>query len=260
MKATKAIVTGHSRGLGAAIAGELLERGIPVLGLARRGNAELAVQHGDKLAEVVIDLADSAALAAWLAGGALGDWIADAQQVLLVNNAGTLQPMGPLPLQDVDAVARAVAANVAAPLMLAAAVAQAGAAAGADATGKGVTAKVRDRRVLHISSGAARKPYAGWSVYCATKAALDHHARAVQVDATPGLRICALGPGVVDTAMQGEIRASTLERFPLRDRFAEMQASGGLVAPAECAMHLVDFLLDEDFGHEPVADLRDLMQ
>ena len=62
MKATKAIVTGHSRGLGAAIAGELLERGIPVLGLARRGNAELAAQHGDRLAEVVIDLADSTAL------------------------------------------------------------------------------------------------------------------------------------------------------------------------------------------------------
>ena len=105
MKATKAIVTGHSRGLGAAIAGELLERGIPVLGLARRGNAELAAQHGDKLAEVAIDLADSAALAAWLAGGALGNWMADAQQVLLVNNAGTLQPMGPLALQEVDAVA-----------------------------------------------------------------------------------------------------------------------------------------------------------
>ena len=114
------------------------------------------------------------------------------------------------------------------------------------------------RRVLHVSSGAARKPYPGWSVYCATKAALDHHARAVQLDAVPGLRICALAPGVIDTGMQAEIRASTSERFPLRDRFAEMQASGGLVAPAECAMHLVDFLLDEDFGREAVADLRDL--
>ena len=258
MKATKAIVTGHSRGLGAAIAGELLKRGIPVLGLARRGNAALAAQHDDRLAEVVIDLADSAALAAWLAGGVLGNWMADAQQVLLVNNAGTLQPMGPLPLQEIDAVARAVAANVAAPLMLAAAFAQA--AAGTDATGNDAAGQVRDRRVLHISSGAARKPYAGWSVYCATKAALDHHARAVQMDATPGLCICALAPGVVDTPMQGEIRASSLERFPLRDRFAEMQASGGLIAPAECAMHLVDFLLDEDFGREPVVDLRELMQ
>lgn len=248
MNVTKAIVSGHSRGLGAAIADELLGRGIPVLGLARKGNAALAAQHGGQLAEVALDLADSAALASWLAGSALEDWIRGAEQVLLVNNAGSLQPMGPLPLQEVEAVARAVAVNVAAPLMLAAALAQAGGEA------------VRERRVLHISSGAARKPYAGWGVYCATKAALDHHARAVQADATPGLRICALAPGVIDTAMQGEIRASTLERFPLRDRFAEMQASGGLVAPEACAMHLVDYLLDEDFGREPVADLRDLMQ
>jgi len=245
---TKAIVSGHSRGLGAAVAEELLARGIPVLGLARRGNPALAARHGGQLVEVALDLADSAALASWLAGDTLGDWVAGAERVLLVNNAGTLQPMGPLPLQERDAVARAVAVNVAAPLMLAAALAQAG---GED---------VRERRVLHVSSGAARKPYAGWSVYCATKAALDHHARAVQADATPGLRICALAPGVIDTPMQGEIRASTLERFPLRDRFAEMQASGGLLAPAECAMHLADYLLDEDFGREPVADLRDLMQ
>ncbi len=248
MNGAKAIVSGHSRGLGAVIAGELLERGIPVLGLARMGNPVLAAQHGDALAEVGLDLADSAALAAWLAGAALEAWVADARQLLLVNNAGTLQPMGPLPLQDAAEVARAVAVNVAAPLMLAAALAQAGAGT------------VRERRVLHVSSGAARTPYAGWSVYCATKAALDHHARAVQADATPGLRICALAPGVIDTGMQGEIRASTRERFALRERFVRMHASGELVAPAECAMHLVDFLLDPDFGREPVADLRELMR
>ena len=65
-------------------------------------------------------------------------------------------------------------------------------------------------------------------------------------------------PSPIVAIAPAEIRASTSERFPLRDRFAEMQASGGLVAPAECAMHLVDFLLDEDFGREAVADLRDL--
>ena len=244
MRGMRAVLTGHSRGLGEAIAEELLDRGIAVLALARRGNPALAARHGERLCEVAVDLADSAALAAWLGSGALQAWLAEADEALLINNAGTLQPMGPLALQDPMAVARVVAVNVGAPLALAAAFA---AAAGPQA-----------RRVLHVSSGAARKPYAGWSVYCATKAALDHHARAVQLDAVPGLRICALAPGVIDTGMQAEIRASTPERFPLRDRFAEMQASGGLVAPAECAMHLVDFVLDEDFGREPVADLRDL--
>jgi len=243
MKGRRAVLTGHSRGLGEAIAAELLDRGIAVLALARSGNPALAAGHGGRLHEVALDLADAGALAAWLGSGALQAWLAEADEALLINNAGTLQPMGPLTLQDPVAVARTVASNVGAPLALAAAFAAAGPQA---------------RRVLHVSSGAARKPYAGWSVYCATKAALDHHARAVQLDAVPGLRICALAPGVIDTGMQAEIRASTPERFPLRDRFAEMQASGGLVAPDECAMHLVDFLLDEDFGREPVADLRDL--
>lgn len=246
MRRMKAIVSGHSRGLGAAIAAELLERGIPVLGLARQGNAALAAAHGGQLVEVAVDLGDTRALAAWLAQGGLADWLGDAEEALLINNAGVLQPMGPLPLQDAAAVGRAVAVNVAAPLMLAAAFVQAGGA--------------RARRVLHVSSGAARTAYAGWSVYCATKAALDHHARAVQMDATPGLRICALAPGVIDTDMQGEIRASASDRFPMRERFVELKRSGTLVAPETCAMHLVDFLLDEAFGREPVADLRDLMQ
>lgn len=241
----KAIVSGHSRGLGAALADELLARGIAVLGLARHANPALAARHPGLLQEAVLDLADPAALAAWLEGPALHAWLADAGTALLVNNAGTLQPMGPPALQDPAAVARAVALNVAAPLMLSAALC---AAAPASCI----------RRVLHVSSGAARKPYPGWSVYCATKAALDHHARAVAADGVEGLRICSLAPGVLDTGMQAEIRATPLARFPLRDRFAEMQRSGGLVAPEEAAMHLVDYLLDERFGAEPVADLREL--
>ncbi len=208
MRGMRAVLTGHSRGLGEAIAEELLDRGIAVLALARRGNPALAARHGGRLCEVALDLADAGAFAAWLCSGALQAWLAEAGEALLINNAGTLQPMGPLTLQDPLAVARTVASNVGAPLALAAAFA---AAAGPQA-----------RRVLHVSSGAARKPYAGWSVHCTTKAALDHHARAVQLDAVPGLRICALAPGVIDTGMQAEIRASTPERFPLHDRFAEM--------------------------------------
>ena len=241
----KAIVTGHSQGLGAAVAAVLLQRGVPVLGLSRRANVALAAQYGEALLEHALDLSDGAALAAWLEGDAMVRWFDGADAALLVNNAGTVAPMGLLGSHRASEIARAVTLNLTAPLMLSDALCR-------------ITNALAERRILHVSSGAARKPYAGWSVYCATKAALDHHARAVQLDAVPGLRICALAPGVIDTGMQAEIRASTPERFPLRDRFAEMQASGGLIAPDECAMHLVDFLLDEDFGREPVADLRDL--
>ncbi|MEH6437284.1 SDR family oxidoreductase [Massilia sp. DD77] len=233
----KAIVTGHTRGLGAAVAAELVARGIPVLGVAR-GHAEI----GEGMEQAVVDLSDGAALAAWIAGHALRSFLAGCDQALLVNNAGMVTPVGPLTDQDPLAALRAVTLNVAAPLALSGAFVQA--------------APQAERRILHISSGAGRSAYPGWSVYCATKAALDQHARAVALDGDPRVRACSLAPGVIDTDMQAEIRATPDEKFPLRQRFVDMKDSGVLLAPAACAVHVVDYLLAGEFGGRAVDDLR----
>lgn len=242
---TRAILSGHSRGLGAAVATELLARGIPVLGLARHLNTELAQRHSQALQQVALDLADASALARWLAGDALAPFLAGARTVLLINNAGLLQPIGPLGTQDAAAIARAVGVNLAAPLLLSNAL--------ANACAGGV-----ECRILHVSSGAARSAYAGWSVYGATKAALDQHARAVALEGSPDLRICSLAPGVIDTSMQAEVRASTLAQFPQRPRFDALKHDGRLQPAEACAARLVAYLLGADFGRQPVADLREL--
>jgi benzil reductase ((S)-benzoin forming) len=239
----KAILSGHTKGLGAAIAAELLARGIAVLGLARGAAPDLSARFPQALEQIEIDLSDSTALGHWLAGGALAAWLAGCDTVLLINNAGTVQPVGPLAIQDPLAVARAVALNVAAPLMLASAVAAARSPQAAC-------------RILHVSSGAGGSAYPGWSVYCATKAALDQHARAVALDADVGLRICSLAPGVIDTGMQAAIRATPIAQFPLRQRFDELKRAGELDDPAACARRLVGYLLGDRFGTAPVADLR----
>ena len=239
----RAVVTGHSRGLGAGIARALTARGVRVLGLSRRTDA--APAGAGLVEQQALDLADSAALAGWLAGGALERFLADAELALLVNNAGVVTPIGPLPTQPGGEVARAVALNVSAPLLLSAAFAQ-------------VRAPAAERRILHVSSGAARTAYPGWSVYCATKAALDQHARCVALDASPGLRVCSLAPGVIDTDMQGEIRASDPARFPMHDRFVGMARQGALADPAHCGARIADYLLGADFGASAVADLREL--
>lgn len=238
----KAIVTGHSKGLGAAIAAELLGRGIPVLGLARGHAPGLAGQFPDLLAELQVDLSDSAALTAWLASSALADYLQGEGAVLLVNNAGVVWPVGPLAAQDPFDAIRAVTLNVAAPLALAAASVR----ASPDA----------HRRILHVSSGAGRGAYPGWSVYCATKAALDRHAEAVAQDGDPAVRVCSLAPGVIDTGMQAEIRATPEARFPLKERFVQLKQEGALSSPEECAAKLVDYLLAPEFGDKPVDDLR----
>lgn len=239
----KAIVTGHTRGLGAAIAAELIERGIPVLGLAR-GRADGPASP--LLTEIEVDLSDSAALAGFVAGSALGDWLRDAGTTLLVNNAGVVSPVGPLHEQDPLAALRAVTLNVAAPLALAAAVVR---ASRGERRGAG-------QRILHVSSGAGRNAYPGWSVYCATKAALDRHAEAVLQDGDASVRCCSLAPGVIDTGMQAEIRATPESHFPMKERFVQLKQEGALAAPAACARKLVAYLLAPDFGNTPVDDLR----
>jgi NAD(P)-dependent dehydrogenase (short-subunit alcohol dehydrogenase family) len=243
--AVRAVVTGHSRGLGAAIAADLLGRGIAVLGIARSGNPALADRFPGLYRETALDLADNAALLAWLATGALEELLDGSERALLVCNAGLLAPVAPAGRQDGPAIAAAVAVNVAAPLILANAFVAA-------------TADCPDRRILHVSSGAARSAYPGWSVYGATKAALDHHARAVATESLPGVHIASVAPGVIDTDMQAQIRATGADDFPLRDRFVALKRDGLLAAPDEAAKNLVAYLLGENFGRQPVADLRDL--
>ena len=232
----KVIVTGHTRGLGAAIAAELKARGLAVLGLARGRSALAGIEQAE------VDMADPAALQAWLAGPALRDFLAGADAVYLVNNAGVVTPVGPLAAQEPAAVLQAVMLNVGAPLALAAAFVQAA---------PGAT-----RHILHISSGAGRNAYPGWAVYCATKAALDQHARAIQLDGDPRVLAVSLAPGVIDTDMQAAIRATPDANFPLRERFVELKDTGGLTSPEDCARNLADYLLAPGFGRESVDDLR----
>jgi benzil reductase ((S)-benzoin forming) len=245
MPITRIILTGHTRGIGAAMAEQLLSRGFPVLGLARKSNEALATRYPETLTEVELDLSNTTAFASWLQGDALAGFIADADTVLLINNAGMLQPVGSIEGQDVSAIAHSVSLNVAAPLMLAAAVAAA-------------STRASDRRIVHISSGAGRNAYPGWSIYCATKAALDHHARAAALDQNRALRIGSVAPGVVDTDMQAEIRGSDLDRFPLRARFEELKRNGQLSTPEESAKKVIDYALSDSFGQTPVVDVREL--
>jgi benzil reductase ((S)-benzoin forming) len=241
----RAIVTGHTRGLGEALVKALLTRGICVLGLARKRHETLASHDHATFDQVELDLSSVGQIEQWLDRGGLQQFVGDAQRVLLFNNAGTVQPIGPLDAQAPGAVAQSVVLNVAAPLMLSTAFAT-------------VSAAAADRRIVHISSGAGRNAYAGWSVYCATKAALDHHARSVALDSNRALRICSMAPGTLDTDMQAQLRETSLERFPMRERFVEYKRTGRLTTPHDAAAKLIDYVLSDAFGTSPVADLREL--
>lgn len=241
----KVILTGHSQGLGRAMANTLLAKGIAVLGISRTSEPALIKTYPSLLTEEQIDLADSSALEAWLSRGRLSDFLQNEAAPVLINNAGTLLPIGKAGSLPNSEITKAVALNVSAALMLANQFLV-------------DTGRAPDRRIVHISSGAARSPYAGWNVYCATKAALDHHARCLAIENHSGLRISSIAPGIIDTGMQAQVRASSLEQFPMREKFDELKATGSLVAPEVAAEKLLVHLFSESFGSEPCIDSRQI--
>lgn len=235
----KVIVSGHSKGLGSALALTLIKQGFEVLGLSRSRMGDVS-----GLQQVTMDLSDTVALLNWIESGGLKHFVEGADQAILINNAGVVGPVGSLGAQANKDIVRSVDLNVGAPLLLSNAFVKS-------------TVDITDRRIMHISSGAGRAAYSGWSVYCATKAALDHHARSVNEDQIANLRITSLAPGIVDTGMQAEIRSCSADQFPDIEKFRTLKSKGQLVSPEETAIGIVGILLSEKFGQDSVMDVRD---
>lgn len=248
MSDTIAILTGASRGIGAAMARGLLKPGTRLITLARREDPELAAyarSQDVQLEQLSVDLSDLAAADA-AAQRICGALPRDARRYLLINNAGTVHPVaGTDALIDGPAIAAAFNLNVTAVMLLTARFLAA------------VEDLSADRRVLNISSGAGRNPNAGWGVYCATKAALDMYSRVVkQEQGESGARIVSLAPGIVDTDMQAAIRASDADSFPALAKFQEFHATGKLSSPANVASRILAYLDREDFGTTEIDDIR----
>ncbi|MDC7698200.1 SDR family NAD(P)-dependent oxidoreductase [Vogesella indigofera] len=238
------VVTGASRGLGAALTAQLLRDGGRVVAVARDCSA---LPEHPQLITLDADLADSSLLPLLLerALAALGD----CDSLTLINNAGTVQPIAQVGAYPPGAAEQAIALNLTAPLLLCDAFV-------AHSAGHGGV-----RRVLNISSGAAANPYPGWSVYCASKAGVDHFTRtlaAEQQGAAKPLLAVSLYPGVIDTSMQGEIRAADPAQFPHKPRFDALKADGQLTSPAAAAAAIVTYLHSAAFGSVPVLDIRQL--
>ena len=242
---TVAVVTGASRGLGRALAEQLLGSGARVITIARSHNpalAEIAQRHGASLQQVQADLSqtDSIQTAAGTMSAAIP---ADASRYLLLNNAGTVDPVKrAVELSDASTLEKAFNLNVAAVMVLTAAFLR-------------TTPAEADRRILNVSSGAGRKPTRGWGVYCATKAALDHYTR-VLADEHPDLRVASLAPGVIDTAMQEHIRGSDQSQFPDLDRFIHLHEGGQLSSPESTARRILNHLVSDAFGTKLLDDIR----
>ena len=245
------VLTGASRGLGAAMARRLLDPDCTLLCLSRRSDASLADaarERGARCEQWNVDLIEPVPV-----GAGLEVWLnafpADRfDSAALINNAAVLTRIGALETGTGADLATAIRVGLEAPLVLTAAFLRATAAWRAD------------RRVLNISSGLGRRAMAGQATYCAVKAGIDHLSRAVALDQAElphGARVAALAPGVIDTDMQVQLREAAGPGFPEHELFVRLKESGQLASPDAAAERVLAFLARDDFGQAPVADIRD---
>ena len=113
--------------------------------------------------------------------------------------------------------------------------------------------------VVMITSGAASKAYPGWSAYGAGKAALEHWVRNVGAEQQirGGVRLAAIAPGVLDTAMQAQIREQSEEDFPDVGRFRDLHQDDRLTSPEVAASKLWK-VLESGFESGTILDLRSI--
>ena len=218
-----AIVTGGGRGFGRAIAETLAGLGANVViaswNAPELDEVALAIkkQGGRALAQTA-DVADERQVQELVL--AAERWVGPPS--ILVNNASVLDPIGPLAETSGSSWLRNIAINV----------------GGTYLVTRAVLPGMLDRdygRIVNISSGAADRASAGWSAYCAAKAAVDQLTRvlALELDGS-GISVSAFDPGLVDTTQPSRVRPATAQPLgPARVVaylcLAETQRNGSVV-------------------------------
>jgi NAD(P)-dependent dehydrogenase (short-subunit alcohol dehydrogenase family) len=225
-----AVITGASRGIGAGIAAHLADRGF-ALGVCAR--TVPVVRHRAAAfafaLTAAVDVVDPESV----------DRFADAvvdrfgRIDLWINNAGVLDPIGPLADADPGALARNIATNVL------------GVTNGTATFARHVRGRPGTGSLVNVSSGAATKPYRGWAAYCASKAAVEMLTEVVGLEErAAGLLAYAVAPGVVDTDMQALIRTMPPGVFPDVERFRRLRDDGAFSTSEWVARCILERCLD----------------
>ncbi|MEX1018157.1 MAG: SDR family oxidoreductase [Litorilinea sp.] len=189
-------MTGAGRGIGEAVAEMLAASGAAVVLSARSVDAietvaERIRTNGGKAIAVPGDVSDPEAVEEVVESA-----VEQFDRVdILVNNAGVIWPLDEFAESDPDEWTYNIQVNLVGPYLM---------------TRNVLPLMIEQQygRLVHISSGAAVRAFAGWSAYCTAKAGLDMMNKVLAVElADSGVTTNCLYPGLVNTEMQSDIRS-----------------------------------------------------
>ncbi len=222
-------ITGASRGLGAGMATWFAAQGASLALCAR---TEPVAPDGVESVTGAVDVTDPEAVARFARRAAQTIGVAD----VWINNAGVLEPVVSQRRLSAAALAEHFAINVG------------GVLNGTQAYLHTLDEQDRTGVLINVGSGASLAGRAGWSAYCAGKAAVDRLTETVAIEEVQRLRAAwSISPGLVDTAMQAFIRSLPEEQFPSVEWFRERKRTNSMTEPWWVAQTLAAW----SFGPEP---------
>jgi 3-oxoacyl-[acyl-carrier protein] reductase len=207
------LVSGASRGLGLAIAADLVERGVAVGAFARTVSADLdrlAADHPGRVVAGAVDVTDAAAGR---------EFVARVESDLgpidgLVNNAAIGQDSLHVHT-SADQIARIIETNLTAPLLFTRAVL------------RRLLARGGTGRVVNITSICAQRGFPGLTAYSATKGGMDAATRALARELGGRVLVNAVAPGFFASEMSAALGSAQL------DQIVRRTPSGRLTEPAQ---------------------------
>lgn len=252
MKKKYYIITGTSKGIGQAIARQLLSPENVLFCISRTQNPRLeykAKAIGCQLTDIELDLNDWEKIRDVMHHIIREINSADVDSLYLINNAGTIHPIKHIgTTARNEAIAKSLHVNLLAPMLIT----------------EGFIGETNDwgveRRILNMSTGAAKNPVDAWSSYCTSKAGLDMYVRCLALEGEGKenpVKVVGFAPGVVNTEMQEEIRETDPTDFKEVDRFKDYHKKGDLLSPDQVAEKILELIHSDDFGSEPLISLRD---
>lgn len=223
------MITGATAGLGRELALQTAKRGGKTALLARRAELLETVQReiktlGGEALIIPTDISDAESVHEAFAE------VLDVWPVIdvLFNNAGVIEPIAPLTECSDEALRNLFMINIFGTYVV------------AREALKIMRGQENGGVIINISSGAAYKPYPGWSAYGGSKAAVDQMTRTVAIENKDRpVNIFAIAPGVFASPMQQKIRGTPVERFPRLQRFINLHEQGQLADPADIADALI---------------------
>ncbi len=245
MKTKVVIITGGSKGIGKALVAEYLKNNYLVYSLSRT-----KVNLHKEVKQVVLDITDTNLLQKKMDVIFTEIQQFSLESITLINNAGRLGTIANIENIAVQDIQKSVALNILAPMQLSAIFI------------KKLQNESAQKTIINITSGAASTAYAGWTPYCSSKAALEMLTKTIsleqQTENNP-VKIVAIRPGVVATAMQEQIRNTSKNNFSKVDKFIDLYKTNTLSTTRNVATKIYKIDAANKLKSGDIIDLRNIL-